>query len=295
MRKNSALFIAGSFMLAFAGCNSSSQTSTSSTTANTAQTTTTTPATTPSTTTNTGTATGQKSGAVMEKNGLKVYWFDDSPRMAEAAMRVVEPLAGTSLPAGPVSFNYELSNYQLTKMTGHDHAKEMANSMQGQHIHNIVDNEPYTAHYETRFTKDIKDGNHVVLSFLSRSYHESLKHKKAYDLRKIRVGNPKETDNFDLKGQHMFYSRPKGEYVGNDTKKIMLDFYLVNTNLSPEGNKVRATINDTEFMLDRWLPYSIEGLPMGQNKFKLELLDNAGKVIPGPYNTVERTITLKAS
>jgi hypothetical protein len=105
----------------------------------------------------------------------------------------------------------------------------------------------------------------------------------------------KETDNFDLKGQHMFYSRPKGEYVGNDTKKIMLDFYLINTNLSPEGNKVRATINGTEFMLDRWLPYSIEGLPMGQTKIKLELLNSAGNVIPGPYNTVERTITLKAA
>ena len=33
------------------------------------------------------------------------------------------------------------------------------------------------------------DGQHVVLSFLSRSYHESLKHRGAYDLRIINVGN----------------------------------------------------------------------------------------------------------
>jgi hypothetical protein len=291
MKKQSALFIAGSFMLAFASCDSTKQANTTTTTtANNTETKTQT-----SGTTGTTTAAGQGTGAVMEKNGLKVYSFDDSPRMAEAAMRVTEPAANSTVPAGKVTFNYQLSNYQLTKMTGHDHAKEMANSMQGQHIHNIVDNEPYTAHYETNFTKDIKEGNHVVLSFLSRSYHESLKHNAAYDLRMIRVGNPKGTNNFDLKGQHMFYSRPKGEYVGNDTKKIMLDFYLVNTSLSPEGNKVRATINGTEFMLDRWLPYSIEGMPMGENKIKLELLDNAGNVIPGPYNTVERTITLKAA
>ena len=287
MKKQSALFIAGSFMLAFAGCDSSKQTSDTTTTANATETTATAPA--------TAVTPGQDKGPVMENNGLKVYWFDDSPRMANAAMRVTEPAANSTVPAGPVAFNYELTNYELTKMTGHDHAKEMANSMQGQHIHNIVDNEPYTAHYETRFSKDLKEGNHVVLSFLSRSYHESLKHPSASDLRVIRVGNPKATSDFDLKGQHMFYSRPKGEYVGDDTKKIMLDFYLVNTDLSPEGNKVRATINGTEFMLDRWLPYSIEGLPMGENKIKLELLDNAGNVIPGPYNTVERTITLKAA
>ena len=287
MKKQSALFIAGSFMLAFAGCDSSKQTSDTTTTANATETTATAPA--------TAVTPGQDKGPVMENNGLKVYWFDDSPRMANAAMRVTEPAANSTVPAGPVAFNYELTNYELTKMTGHDHAKEMANSMQGQHIHNIVDNEPYTAHYETRFSKDLKEGNHVVLSFLSRSYHESLKHPSASDLRVIRVGNPKATSDFDLKGQHMFYSRPKGEYVGDDTKKIMLDFYLVNTDLSPEGNKVRATINGTEFMLDRWLPYTIEGLPMGENKIKLELLDNAGNVIPGPYNTVERTITLKAA
>ncbi len=286
MKKHCAFLLAGSFLFAFSGCGTTNPTTTTTTTTNT-------PASTGAT--QTASTPSQPAGNVMEKNGLRVYSFDDSPRMAEAAMRVTEPAANTTVPAGPVSFGYELSNYQLTKMTGHDHAKEMANSMQGQHIHNIVDNEPYTAHYETRFTKDIKEGNHVVLSFLSRSYHESLKHTAAYDLRKIRVGNPKETNDFDLRAQHMFYSRPKGEYVGNDTKKIMLDFYLVNTNLSPEGNKVRATINGTQFMLDRWLPYSIEGLPMGQTTIKLELLNSAGNVIPGPYNTVERTITLKAS
>ena len=199
MKKQSALFIAGSFMLAFASCDSSKQTSTTTTTANNAESTaattaTTSSATTATTTANTGTASssGQGTGPVMEKNGLKVYWFDDSPRMAEAGMRVTEPVANSTVPAGPVTFNYELSNYQLTKMTGHNHAQEMANSKQGQHIHNIVDNEPYTAHYETRFTKDLKEGNHVILSFLSRSYHESLKHTGAHNLRLLSVGSPKE-------------------------------------------------------------------------------------------------------
>ncbi|KAA9331848.1 hypothetical protein [Adhaeribacter soli] len=277
MKKPNSLFLAGVFMLALGGCDTTKQTTGESTANGTAE------------KVNKETTAGN----VMEKNGLRVYSFDDSPKMPEAAMRVNEPLAGANVPPGPVTFNYDISNFQLTKMTGGHHMEEMANSMQGQHIHNIVDNEPYTAHYETKFTKDIKEGNHVILSFLSRSYHESLKHKGAYDLRTITVGKPKEPNTFDLKGQHMFYSRPKGEYVGKDTKKIMLDFYLVNTTLAPQGNKVRATINGTEFMLDTWLPYSIEGLPMGENKIKLELLDNAGNVIPGPYNTVERTITLK--
>jgi hypothetical protein len=241
-------------------------------------------------------ATGTSSASsTMEQNGLKLTAFDTSPKFPDARLTLQQPAAGSTVAGKDVPFKYELANYQLTAQTEghHDHA----NSAQGQHIHNIVDNEPYTAHYTTEFTKPIPEGSHVVLSFLSRSYHESLKHKEAYDLRVINVGKSTTGPGagFDAKGQHLFYSRPKGEYVGNDTKKVMLDFYLVNSELSPEGNKVRATINGTAFTIDRWLPHTIEGLPMGESTIKLELLDKDGNVIPGPFNTVERKITLKES
>lgn len=240
-------------------------------------------------------ATG--TSGVMEQNGLKLTAFDTSPKFPDARLTLSEPAAGSTLTTQEVAFKYQLNNYQLTAQTEgpahHDHA----NSAEGQHIHNIVDNEPYTAHYTTEFTKPVKEGSHVVLSFLSRSYHESLKHEGAFDLRVINVGKGTAGPGagFDAKGQHLFYSRPKGEYVGNDTKKVMLDFYLVNTKLGGTGNKVRATINGTPFMIDQWLPHTIEGLPMGETTIKLELIDQDGNVVPGPFNTVERKITLKAS
>ncbi|MGY2130880.1 hypothetical protein ACW9KT_01540 [Hymenobacter sp. HD11105] len=230
----------------------------------------------------------------MEKNGIRLTPFNDSPKYPESQMRLKTPVPGSNVASGAVAFDYDLSNFQLTKMTGGVHAEHMANSQQGQHIHNIVDNEPYTAHYTTEFTKNIPDGQHVVLSFLSRSYHESLKHRGAYDLRLVNVGAGTITPlNANLSAPHMFYSRPKDTYSGADTKKVMLDFYLVNTTLSPEGNKVRATINGSEFMLDQWLPYMMEGLPAGQNTVKLELVDASGTVISGPFNSVTRTFTLQ--
>jgi hypothetical protein len=92
----------------------------------------------------------------------------------------------------------------------------------------------------------------------------------------------------------MFYSRPKGTYTGEDAKKVLLDFYLLNTELSEEGNKVRATINGEEFMIDKWQPFFIEGQEMGEMTIKLELLDAKGELIPSPFNPVERTVTLKS-
>ena len=234
------------------------------------------------------------SGESMESNGIRLTPFGDSPKFPEAQVQLRAPIAGATLPSGDVAFDYQITNFQLTKMSGGPHMAEMANSMKGQHIHNIVDNEPYSAHYDTKFTKAIPDGQHVVLSFLSRSYHESLKHRGAYDLRVINVGNAPApaTSIIDTKAPNLFYSRPKDTYSGADAKRIMLDFYLVNTTLEPGGNRVRATINGTEFMLDRWMPYMMEGLPAGENTVKLELVDASGTMIPGPYNSVTRKFTV---
>ena len=288
--KKLMLFASFAAVVSFTACNNSANNQTNT------ETTTTDSVATAGSTNNTGN-TGD-TGPVMEKNGLKVYSFDNSPKFPDAELELKQPEEKGKVAAGEVSFNYELENYQLTAQTteGPAHA-DHANSKEGQHIHNIVDNEPYTAHYTTTFTKPVKDGSHVILSFLSRSYHESLKHKDAYDLRVVNVGNSTSGPgtNFDEKGEHLFYSRPKGDYTGNDIKKVMLDFYLVNTDLSENGNKVRATINGTDFMLNQWLPYTIEGLPMGENTIKLELIDKDGKLVPGPFNTVERKFTLKAS
>ena len=236
------------------------------------------------------------SGKAQTQNGITLTPYDDSPKFPNAQIRVVSPVNGSTVASGAVPFNYELTNFQLTKMTGSDHAMQMANSMKGQHIHLIIDDQPYIAKYETKFTQPIPDGQHVILSFLSRSYHESLKHIGAYDLRIVNVGHlPDSTKplSFNPRGPALFYSRPKDTYAGKDAQKIMLDFYLVNTTLAADGNKVRATINGTPFMLDQWLPYMIEGLPAGTATIKLELLDSAGNIIAGPYNSVERTITVQ--
>lgn len=227
-----------------------------------------------------------------QAGNITITPITDSPQFPDARLGMESPEHEAKLQPGPISFSYRVRNYELTAQTADADERHCANSEEGQHIHLILNNEPYTAHYQPEFERELTEGHYVALSFLSRSYHESLKHEGAYVLRTFTVGNA-EPKEFDVRGPHMFYSRPKGEYVGEDTRRILLDFYLVNTNLSEDGNTVRATINGQEFLINDWLPYGVEGLPMGENTFKLELLDSEGNLIPGPFNTVERTITLK--
>ena len=226
-----------------------------------------------------------------ESNEILLSPVKDSPDFNDAILEMNAPVEYAQEESGVVSFSYNVKNYDLKAQTSDAGIKECANSGQGQHIHLILNNEPYTAHYDPAFTQELNEGHYVALSFLSRSYHESLKTPDAYVLRQFNVGNASEEDT-DLSGPNLFYSRPKGTYTGPDTKKLLLDFYLVNCDLSKEGYKVRATINGQEFILSEWVPYFVEGLPLGENTFQLELIDAEGVMVDSPFNKVTRTITL---
>ncbi len=190
------------------------------------------------------------------------------------------------------NFNFDVENYELGVQTIGAGENGLANSAEGQHIHMIVNNGPYSAHYTSDFSKELQQGNNLILFFLSRSFHESIKNPNAFSLIQVSSG-AQEHEPYDLESEFLFYSRPKGVYEGNDTKKLLLDFYLVNTEISAVGNKVRATINDSEFMIDEWVPYYIEGLSTGEVTIKLELLNSNGKLIDSPFNPVVRLVTLK--
>jgi hypothetical protein len=186
------------------------------------------------------------------------------------------------------NFSFGVDNYQMGEQTSNDFKFKLANSEKGQHIHLIINNAPYSAHYSENFSKKLEEGNNVLLAFLSRSYHESVKNPNAYYFSQIGDG-----EKIDLDKEFLFYSRPKGVYKGIDTEKLLLDFYLINTDISTNGNKVKATIQNSEFIIDKWAPYYIEGLPKGEISIKLELINSEGVLIDSPFNPSYRTVTLE--
>jgi hypothetical protein len=215
-----------------------------------------------------------------------------SPAYADASLTLNSVEVTSTDSAYMANFDFEVGNYELGVQTEDAATRGIANSGKGQHIHLIINNGPYSAHYEPDFSKEMQEGSYLVLAFLSRSYHESVKNDNSYIVDVVTVGDAKPME-VDFEAPHMFYSRPKGTYSGKDTEKLMIDFFLLNTTLSPEGNKVRATVNGQEFMIDEWAPYYVEGLEKGEATVKLELLDADGNNIPGPFNTVERKVTLE--
>ncbi|MBC7487806.1 MAG: hypothetical protein H7282_13770 [Cytophagaceae bacterium] len=231
-------------------------------------------------------------GDTLVSGTLKVYPLQDSPSFNDAILTLNTPTEKELLQSEKAHFTYDIKNYQLSKPTKEGScAMDCANSKEGQHIHLILNNEPYLAKYTPEFDETLKPGHYVALSFLSRSYHESIKHYEAYDLRQFTVGAVKEKE-VDLTQPMLFYSRPKGQYKGKETKKVLLDFYVINATLGINDFSVRATIDGNVFLLNSWKGYLIEGLAGGVHDIKIELLDKNGNLAKSPYASTKRSIKL---
>ena len=228
-------------------------------------------------------------------NQQKVYLkkVEGSPAYEDSSLEIKEIVRSDE----KYNFSFDIKNYDLGIQTKKEFNYDLANSGKGQHIHFILNNGPYSAHYDQNFDYELPDGNNLVLAFLSRSYHESIKNPNAYILTQIGDSN-----KINLESEFLFYSRPKGTYEGSDTEKLLLDFYLVNTKLSASGNKVKLTIKQEtfpqgttfhQFLIDSWDAYYIEGLDKGDVTIKLELVNNEGNLIETLFNPSERVVTLK--
>jgi hypothetical protein len=220
-----------------------------------------------------------------------------SPEFADAALIIGDIKATPKGDSTSLTFKFIVRNYELKNQTPDAASKKCNNSDKGQHIHFIMDNKPYVALYEP--THDVtlaKNTEHYLMTFLSRSYHESLKNDGAGLVYHFKIDDKGKLVRLDKpKTPMIFYSRPKGDYLGKDTENVLLDFYVQNAAL---GNyyKVKATITaggkDTSILLSEWKAKFLHNLPMGKATVKLTLVDKDGNKVEGPETEVSRDITL---
>jgi len=248
-------------------------------------------------------------GGDSSDGGLQLQAGERSPAIDGAQARFESPTDSVVVDSTNVGVVINVENFEMGAQTRTDRRTELANSNNGQHVHVIVDNEPYLANYEsgTVFPLDsLAPGAHTLVTFPSRSYHESVKSETAYDVVNFFVGEnfviqdgggtfPLEKDQPTI-----IYSRPKGSYSGAGAERIMFDFYLHNATLGPDSYKARYTVRmkDSQeelasLTLDEWAPAFMTGHGSGTYVITLELLDSEGNVVPGSFNTTQREVSIQ--
>jgi hypothetical protein len=200
---------------------------------------------------------------------------------AAPTLKIVEPRANATLASSTVKVKLDLTG----DLKGYQPHMDPSTKM-GNHIHVILDNQPYEAYYDIgrEFElRNVSDGEHTLRVFPSRPWHESYKNEGAFQMVKFTVKNggadttkpatangapmsntanadtsatpegkdmaPSTAGPVDISKPLLTYSRPKGDYTQADAAAgIMIDFWLSNAKLTGDGGtqRVRYTINGTE-------------------------------------------------
>lgn len=193
---------------------------------------------------------------------------------AKPVLKIVSPSETAPVTSSTVPVKLELSG----DLKGYKPMKDPATGM-GNHIHVILDNQPYEAYYnldQPFELRNVPDGEHTLRVFASRPWHESYKNEGSFQMVKFTVkqggadtakpattakgekmADPKaaSTPAAPAEGKDMpaskagavdhtkpllTYSRPKGEYKGPDADVIMIDFWLTGAKLKGNGGTYRV-------------------------------------------------------
>lgn len=194
---------------------------------------------------------------------------------ASPTLKIASPAEGSTVSTSTVPVKLELSGDLKGYKPGQDPQTKMGN-----HIHVILDNQPYEAYYNIDGSafelRNVSDGEHTLRVFASRPWHESYKNDGSFQMVKFTVKNGNANTNLpattnagqqmsnansnantaptpegkamqastggavDAKKPLLTYSRPKGEYKEADADPIMIDFWLANGKLVGDGGEYRV-------------------------------------------------------
>jgi hypothetical protein len=250
---------------------------------------------------------------------------------AQPRLQIVSPADGAVINNSTVKVKLDLSGDLKGYMPHMDPETKMGN-----HVHVILDNQPYEAYYDLSHDfelRNVSDGEHTLRVFPSRPWHESYKNQGAFQIVRFTVRNgggdparptttsngntlanptnssptpgttpegkamaPSNAGSVDPKRPLLTYSRPKGDYKGDDANAIMIDFWLANAKLAGDGGEYRVRYsvdNGSPKFIDKWEPIWLTGWTTGTHSIKLELVDASGNVVDnGGYNSTTREITV---
>lgn len=205
-------------------------------------------------------------------------------QIPEVSLDITGPEDGAMLESGDFEITFDVKNYR----TGPEI---------GQHVHVIVDNDPYIAHYaadEPLKITGLAEGTHTIRAFPARHYHLSLKQGEPFDIHTFHVKKKSAEWSFDPKKPYLTYSRPKGTYSVEAAKNLLLDYYVQNAEIGKDAKVVYTLDGESEVELTEWKPVLIGPLEPGEHEVGLRLVDMEGNLIAnGGYNDTTRKITVE--
>lgn len=153
----------------------------------------------------------------------------------------------------------------------------------GNYLHLVLNDSLHSIHHDRNVHIAIPDGQYKASAFVARDFHESIKNEQAFMCRDIQIRDGQMVRSIKSDEARLVYGAPWGIFKNEEMDAVLFDFFLMNTDISPEGNKVRLTIDQQkEFLIEDWKSYYIKGLGPGTHTIQIELINQDEQTIYGP-------------
>lgn len=177
---------------------------------------------------------------------------------AAPTVKIAEPANNATVNSSTVKVKLELSGDLKGYMPMMDPATKMGN-----HIHVILDNQPYEAYYNLNQEfelRNVADGEHTLRVFPSRPWHESYKNNGAFQMVK-----------FTVKNGGADATKPattgSGQQMSNANANANMANMNANTNAAPAGTpEGKAMQSSTAGAVDAAKPLLTYSRPKGDYK-----------------------------
>ncbi|MBP9840804.1 MAG: hypothetical protein KBC64_00070 [Simkaniaceae bacterium] len=232
--------------------------------------------------------------------GVQITLLEKTAEIEGSSIMLNPSLNGSNVVAFPMNMTMKVTGFPLGIISQFERKNQFRGDPQGQAIHLFIDDLPYVdiSHLSGSLASytiktPLLRGKHLVRVLLCRSFGECLKGKGGFSMASFSVSDRKDRIplEFNQAAPLLTYNEPQGTF---DRGAILLDFYLSNCTLAPDGYKVILRIDNKKVkVIDAWAPYSISDLAKGPHKIRLTLIDAVGKEVSGEFNNVEREIFVK--
>lgn len=181
---------------------------------------------------------------------------------ATPALSFVEPREGSTITGSTVNVKLNLSG----DLKGYKPMKDPATGM-GNHIHVILDNQPYEAYYDLGQPfelRNVTEGKHTLRVFASRPWHESYKNDGSFQMVTFNVkgGGDAAKPTTTNTGQVMSNNNASANKTGSANATANTS---ANANATParEGKDMAASV---AFNVDKKRPLLTYSRPKGEYK-----------------------------
>lgn len=170
--------------------------------------------------------------------------------------------------------------------------RHFARTNKGIQVHLCLDHQQHSLANDNIISYPIKDGTHRLYAFLVSSHFESIKTPTAIFAKAITVQNGQLARSSSLTTPTVVYNTPFGTHKLQMKDSLLVDFVLVNTTLSPDGNRVQLQLDEQPpWIVDQWQSYRLTGLLPGQHRLRLTLINHDGQVLADPVEGTFKVVT----